>query len=583
MSVRLLGHPEVRRDGAAVALPSRNTLLLLARLAIEGTQSREALAALFWPDADEARGRTNLRRTIAYLREACGRDIDVLDTTTGTVTLTGAVSVDVSTAEAVMRSQPPDAALLQQAVALWDGDFLEGIEPEDEELESWIRRQRQRWQVLLSRAAEQLVTMLAATGRTADAWAVTDRWLARDPLSEAAHRERMRLELMRSDRAAALEGYEEYAQLLERELGVKPSRELADLAALARADADELAALRTANRPEAPMIGREAAHASLTRTFSGAERGDATLALVTGEAGIGKTRLLDEFLEWARPRAAELRSARAFPSAHRIPYGGLAAAFANELPRPGSRRAVSLPAVAESVARVVARGGSAGVFVLAIDDVHWLDPDSLELLISAAAAIRRERARLLLVATLLDDAVAASSQLADWLARMVRELRYEEIALAPLTESDTRELVRSWPDPLDSSAQSAAIAAAGRPLLIVETLRYLAAGGDTTTIAPAARESMRARLRGLSAPAASLAAAAAVLETEASLPLLTETAGIGARAAERGLAELVRAHVLVGDGHYAFCHELLRRTEYSVLPAEERADLHARAARALDA
>lgn len=583
VTVRLLGHPEVRREGSAVALPSRNTLLLLARLAIEGTQSREALAALFWPDADEARGRTNLRRTIAYLREACGRDIDVLETTSSAVTLTGAVIVDVRTADAAIRSQPPDAAVLQQAVALWDGDFLEGIEPENEELESWVRQQRQSWQVRLSRAAEQLVAMLAGSGRSADAWAVTDRWQARDPLSEAAQRERMRLQLMRGDRAAALDGYDKYAQQLERDLGVTPARELQDLAALARSDSGELAALRAATRPEAPMIGRDAAHASLARAFGSAERGDATLALVTGEAGIGKTRLLDEFLEWARPRAAAVRSTRAFPSAHRIAYGGLAAAFADELPRPGSRRAVSLPAIAESVARVIAREGRTGVFVLAVDDVHWLDPDSLELLVGAAAAVRSERARLLLVATLRDEALAASSQLTDWLARMVRELRYDEIALAPLTESDTMELVRSWPDPLDGSAQGAAIAAAGRPLLIVETLRYLAAGGDTTTIAPAARESMRARLRGLSAPAASLAAAASVLETEASLTLLAGTAAISAPAAERGLGELLRGHVLVGDGQYAFCHELLRRTEYALLPAEERAELHARAARALDA
>src|SRR5687768_11835285 len=66
----VLGAPEVRHDGRAIVFPTRKALALLTYLAVEGgIHAREKLATLFWPESDTERGRTMLRRTLAYLRE----------------------------------------------------------------------------------------------------------------------------------------------------------------------------------------------------------------------------------------------------------------------------------------------------------------------------------------------------------------------------------------------------------------------------------------------------------------------------------------------------------------------------------
>jgi DNA-binding SARP family transcriptional activator len=74
LSVKLLGTPDVRRDGQPLAFPTRKALALLIYLVVEGgAHSREKITALFWPESDSERGRGTLRRTLAYLREVIGR------------------------------------------------------------------------------------------------------------------------------------------------------------------------------------------------------------------------------------------------------------------------------------------------------------------------------------------------------------------------------------------------------------------------------------------------------------------------------------------------------------------------------
>lgn len=584
ISVTLLGQPDVRRDGAPVSLPSRNTLLLLARIAVEGRQSRDVLATLLWPEADTARGRTNLRRTIAYLRDACGRDVETLQQISGAIALTDAVTADVQVVRRALE-RPLAATDLRDAIALWNGDFLEGVTADGEELDGWLRRQRESWHQRLSLASERLVASLTEAGDAAGAWTVSDIWISRDPLSEAAHRERVRLHLIRGDPAAALEAYRASAELLRRELGVRPSPELEQLAALARAGTPLVAASGQQPAADVPMVGRGAQHAMLTRALTRVQTGEPMHVLVTGEAGIGKTRLVDEFSAWAGAHGADVRRSRAFPSAHRIAYEALGGAFADALPR-APRTPVQTRSQREIVSATwshLRRLSAHAPLVVLVEDLQWLDPDSLELLVQLATLMGRERARVLLVTTARDDEMSGNTALRDWLARVVTELPFIEIALPPLSSHEVDELARAWPRRVDAGAAEALRAASGRPLLVVETLRYLAEGGDPETLAPAAREALQARLRALSEPERAIAGAAAIMERESDLATLSAVAELPALPARRALDELLRRHVLVGSGTYMFCHELLRRAAYTMIAAEQRRSMHAIAAGAVDA
>ena len=579
VQVRLLGHPEVRRRGSLLMLPTRKALLLLAYLAVEGAQTRERLTALLWPDADPARGRANLRRTLAYVRDAVGREREVVSSRGGSLALAG-VDTDVGLVREALEGDP-DPGQLARAAAAWRGDLLEGLGVVEEELDGWLTVQREAWRRRLAQVSERLAVLQSESGQTMAALGTVERWLERDPLDEPAHRLLIRLHLVRGDRAAAIEACTRCEHVLDRELGVEPSaatRELAERARTQGALPQEQPAAAPA-RWEVPLVGRGPEHQALVAAWRRAEARAPQLSLLVGEAGMGKTRLCAEFTAWAVAAGGRALSGRAFLSGRRLAYQVLADALGRLPVRPGGANHLQL---FQAVSRQLQELAAGAPLLLAIDDLQWVDPDSLELLLYAADALARSRSRALLLLAVREEDLASSSRLRDWTARATRELPLTEVRLQPLAEDEARRLVGLWPDPVPPPSEGALRQAAGCPLLLVETLRYLASGGDPAAIAPAARESMQARLRALGAGARELAAAAAVLEKPAGLATLAAVAGLDARGALTDLEELLERRVLAGTAAYSFSHELLRRAAYEALSRERRRLLHRAAATALD-
>ena len=590
IDVALLGHPVLHRGGEPVTLATRKALLLLARLAIEGPQTRESLVALLWPEADDRRGRANLRRTLAYLRDGFGRDLEVVVGAGGSLRLGPGVETDVGAVRRALE-RPGDAAGLAGAIAAWRGPLMDGINADGEELDAWLAGERELWHQRLALACERHVAQRSEAGDAAGALACVERWLARDPLAETAHRERIRLHLARGDRAAALEAYRHCSEVLERELGISPAPATERLAVIARqaGGAGARAPVPLPAPPEVPMVGREAEHARLAAAYRRAASGLPELTVVSGEPGIGKTRLVTEFARWAEAKGADVVAMRAFPSGRRLAYQPLAAVMAEVFAGPAASRAgAGGPGdgdarLFDAAGRFLAGRALRAPVLLVVDDLAWVDPDSLELLAFVAASLGRSRARLHLLVTARDEELAASTVLRDWIARAVRELALTEIVLPPLTHADAQRLVDLWPQKVGEPAGELVRHAGGRPLVLVESLRFLATGGDPAALAPAARVSMVARLGTLGPDAAALASAAAVLERPCQLATLAAVAGIDPGPPCPALDELLERHVLAGAGAYAFSHELLRRAAEASLTPETRRTLHARAARSLDA
>src|SRR6185503_19603291 len=222
---------------------------------------------------------------------------------------------------------------LSDAVALFSGDFLEGFSLRDSpEFDDWQIREADTLGRELGSVLRRLVELLAERGEFERALPHARRWLEVDPLHEPAHRELIRLYAWSGDRAAALEQYRDCVRTLSQELGVAPLDETAilyeqvndgSLAPPQEALAPPASPTRASTAgapPELPLVGRDEALAALVEAHAGAQP-DGGLAVIEGEAGIGKTRLANELAARVRTGGGVVLTARCHDDEAGLPYG----------------------------------------------------------------------------------------------------------------------------------------------------------------------------------------------------------------------------------------------------------------------
>ena len=215
LDVRVLGELELQRDDDPVALPAgRPARSLLALLALERREhARSQVAARLWPDVLDASARTSLRGALAALRKALGPDADrYLVATRERVGLSEAVRTDAADFDRLVA-----ADRLEEAVALWRGELLSGLDDE------WVLVARDAWRDKAAEALAALAQRAEAAGALGAAVGHARAMVALDPLAEEAQRTLIRLLAAAGDRAAALATYGRYADRLRSELGVAPS------------------------------------------------------------------------------------------------------------------------------------------------------------------------------------------------------------------------------------------------------------------------------------------------------------------------------------------------------------------------
>lgn len=228
LDVRLFGGFEVRRSGeSCTAFPTRKARALFALLARHPGRrhGRESLATMLWPDSAEPEARSSLRQALKLLRRALaghGNTIIVGDRDALALAPEAAV-VDVDLFERLQEEENLEA--LEQAAALYQGEFLEGMTLADGPFDDWATVERMR---LSERALDVFSKLLAArlqAGETEPAIDAALRLLALDPLQEHVHRHLMQLYLELGRRGSALEQYRVCRTTLERELGTRPEPE----------------------------------------------------------------------------------------------------------------------------------------------------------------------------------------------------------------------------------------------------------------------------------------------------------------------------------------------------------------------
>src|SRR5690349_12052991 len=311
-------------------VPRLQSLLAYLVLHRSAPQDRSRLAFLLWPDSTDAQAHTNLRKLLHQLRQAVP-DIDTylhadrhnLHWVEQEPEKERDWRLDVEDFEdALARSEQARGSregseergtqlqALGQAVELYRGELLPGCYDE------WLLAERDRLHQAYIHAAEQLMDLLEQQRAYEDAIKIALQLVRTDPLHEATYRVLMRLYALSGDRAAALRVYHTCATTLERELGVEPSEVTRQsYEALMRVNTSTLSHDSSVGAPRSSgtqLVGRRQEWARLQSVWSSVIRGHPQVVVLSGEAGIGKTRLAEEMTTWVGRQGFTQASARCY-------------------------------------------------------------------------------------------------------------------------------------------------------------------------------------------------------------------------------------------------------------------------------
>jgi DNA-binding SARP family transcriptional activator len=640
----ILGPLEVTTSGGdSLSLGGRKQRELLALLILHRHRPVPAsrLITELWGDNPPRGAEVTLRSHISHLRKA-------LTAVTGNSALvTGPAGYRLSLApehldaeryehliglgqEALGLQRPESAAEhIREALRLWRGPAYAELEEVDA-----ARAEAARLAEVRLGALEVLASAELAAGRHRETVAELESLVLAHPFRERlwAH---LMVALYRSGRQAeALDAYNRARERLADELGLDPGPELQALAqSILRQDPVLLgeihqhappsrsprATTRTATHrpPDAiftaaigtPLIGRHVELERLDRTWNAAAQGGRRVILISGEAGIGKTRLVAELVQHAQPAAAVLIG-RCQPAA--LPYQPLADALGNSDDvldaldeAPAAVRTELGRLLGDHDGRPPAVGGTdeqtlyaavsyllrqvAGVrpVLLVIDNAERVDP-------ATAALLRHVLERLadhtLVVLSYRDPPGGRHPPLLALLGDTAQDL-VERIDLGPLSEPEVAEIVRDRVPTVDGFAREFWQYTGGNPFYATEMASALA--GSRQAVDPRSwavpvgvRDVLRHRLLALSDQARQVLPVAAVLGSEVDFELLSQVSRLSENDVAGALDEAVAAGLLVESGRswtssYAFRHELMRDALQSEITGLRRRALHLHAAEAL--
>lgn len=584
-TVRLLlrSTPQVKLpDDRLLALNERDGAML-AYLAVAGATPRTQLAAMLWPDSNEAQARNALRQRVFLLRRQVGADLVI---GRNTLALADGVVHDLESAESVL------GEMAFPALA---------------ELQNWLHGERQRMQMHQQGNLRQQLVAHEANAHWEEALQVALRLLAMDPTAELSHRQVIRLHYLRGDRAQALLAFDRCAAILKDEVGTAPSTETMALLDSIQANTLPVGRLPGAAIPAAVLrppllVGRSREWRSLQLAWA-----DCQPCLVIGDAGMGKSRILTDFVQAHATHSHAFALVSARPGDERSPYALLARLVRAWLQMPGCQ------ALPESVRRELAR------IVPELGDAEPLNSDTQKTRFAAALAALQDYAKQAgLNVTVLDDLHFADVASLDLLASLIEpghrwffacreselsaagrnfihalggDSAMPSVALKPLTLADIAELLDSLGVPsLDPAALAPVLLqrSGGNPLFILETIKAMllqgpdcASGLDTPRGLPVvARISalIERRLGHLSADAVKLARLAAVAGQEFSTGLACAVLQQSALDLTDAWAELEAAQVLRGG---SFAHDLIYQSALESVPQPIRQLLHLDIARYL--
>ena len=658
----LLGSPGIELDGSPIDVDTRKAVALLAYLAVTGhPQRRDFLAALLWPEHDQSHALGALRRTLSALKKAMRSECLVI-TREAIGTQADCLWFDVAEfqkllEEANSHDHPPEEScsacipLLEAAMALYRGDFMDGFSLRDSSrFDDWQFFQTDTLRGKYGGATQKLAMIYRAQREYEHAITYARQWMMLDQLREEAHQELMRLYALSDQRSAALRQYRECVRILDKELSVAPLEQTTDLyqAILenryppSQPESEYQTTSKTIDFPpmiqevnadssELPLVGRTWELDILIKAYFDNNDGGQFLVL-EGEAGIGKTRMADEFLQIVQHNGARAVFTQCYKGESHLAYGPLidglrSCLLQKDLTRytgaqpeqwvsEAARLLPELKALHPNLPHAPAlegHGAQSRFFeglrqviqevcleetagVLFLDDIHWADEATLDLI---TYLVRRLRgSKIMILVTWRSEEVPLDHRLRVLLSEAIRAdngalLKLERLkpadmaALVDVVSTTVGNLPPGLADRLFEESE-------GSPFFAVEYLtsqiidqseRSL----EEWTIPRRVRDLLYSRLASVDETGQQILSTAATIGRSFDLQILRSASGRSELETISGLESLIQRSIIQerdpGEGAptitYDFTHDKLRVVAYDNISLARRRLLHKRVANAL--
>lgn len=491
--------------GVDSALPPRaQRLLIYLLLHRKAPIPRKNLAFSLWPDMPEDESLGTLRRALSDLRAGLPRDQDWVLTSRDTLAWNRSAScwLDVEAFEEQIHRAEPESLL--RATELYRGDLLRDMD------EEWLIPERERCRQMQFEALRKLSRHYRSLQNYSVALEYSRRALTLDPLSELAYQDRIRLHSLAGDRTAALLEYERLKSVLQRELGVEPAQDTRLLVEKLVRGEPVLAAgpgpASSAALPAFPqpplLVGRESETRKLLALWEAASDGHGGLAIVSGEAGVGKSHLLRNLAYQVSRGGGLSLIGYCYEFENSLPYQPViellrpVASMVQSLPLPAIERAALAKLLPEAfdreefpdamlspeevrsqffeaLLRTFLLLSESHCVLLIIEDTHWASESTLDWLTYVTPRLAAHR--ILVIVTYRTDEIHTQHAVVRLARRFERDQVVSSIPLQRLSREDNREWVAHLSGLDKELAQPAAdrifLETAGNPFFLEEIVR----------------------------------------------------------------------------------------------------------------
>lgn len=616
-------------EGCPIDLGSPTNRSLIAYLLLYRANriDRRRLAFLFWPQASESAARRNLRQYIHRIRRTlervdCGGNLILAGDFDVQINPRAEIWLDV---DAFRENTRPDANLdeLRAAVDLYQGDLLEDV------YEDWCLETRRELRQTYLHLLDRLAQGLQAQNHLDEALVYAQKWVDEEPLDETAHRRFLSLLALTGDRNRAILHYKALKESLAQELHTEPMPEtqavyrsiLNALSERAKAPIITPPLLRPSlsQPPPLPLVGRQPELSLLQSALQRSQDGQGRFILITGESGIGKTRLVQDFVSnnsdlptlygvcheleliapYAALRQALLRALDILPNAAMDPPQPWMFTLAQFLPSLARRFPFlaikdvapgESPGIMEALANLVltlCAHSSGTPLLLILDDLHWGDGPTWDFL---AMISRYAETQPLLIIGLcrIEDLPHERNRL---IRALERNRLLLHLPLKRLSPEETAELASHLlpEEPVDALFITRLYRETeGNPFFVIETLRAMREAGhppsltvdrsgriQTFSLPLSVQRVIEARLDRLSVESQELLATAAAIGRAFTFSLLTEIGQTSAEEAVQHIEEwLRRGLVREAANAYDFSHDKIRQVVYAGLSRARRQYIH---------